>query len=84
MSTRSRIQELANNSEIENSRNKSLAKISELTVVLDYFATKINDKTNTAFTLHLRCILIDWTFMRQIREFRSNFENIPRDCREIF
>ena len=33
MSTRSRIQELANNSEIENSRNKSHAKISEFTVL---------------------------------------------------
>ena len=32
-STRSRIQRLANNSEIENSRNKSHAKISELTVI---------------------------------------------------
>ena len=32
MSTRLRIQELANNSEMEISRNKSLAKISEFTV----------------------------------------------------
>ena len=32
MSTCSRIQEFANNSETENSRNKSHAKISELTV----------------------------------------------------
>ena len=32
METHSRIQELANNSEIENSRNKSHAKISEFTV----------------------------------------------------
>ena len=33
MDTHSRIQELANNSEIENSRNKSHAKISEFTVL---------------------------------------------------
>ena len=29
------------------------------------------------------CSLIEWTFMRQILEFRSNFENIFRDCRAI-
>ena len=34
MDTHSRIQELGNNSEIENSRNKSHAKISEFTVFL--------------------------------------------------
>ena len=36
MDTHTRIQEPANNSEIENSRNKSHAKISELTVIFKY------------------------------------------------
>ena len=30
-----------------------------------------------------RCSLIEWAFMRQIGEFRSNFGNITRDCRMI-
>ena len=40
MDTHSRIQELANNSEIENLRNKSHAKISEFTVKKELFATE--------------------------------------------
>ena len=47
-------------------------------LVCDYFATKIND-INTTSTLQS----IEWTFMRQIREVKSNFENISRDCRAI-
>ena len=30
-----------------------------------------------------RCSLIEWAFMRPIREFRSNFVNISRDSRTI-
>ena len=41
MSTRSRIQSFAYNSEIENSQNKSHAKISELTVLLKYRAQEM-------------------------------------------
>ena len=47
MDTHSRIQELTNNSEIENSRNKSNVNISEFTV----------DKTIPQHTLQLDCKL---------------------------
>ena len=40
MDTNSRIQEIANNSEIENSRNKSNVKISEFTVLKTLLHTK--------------------------------------------
>ena len=48
MDTHSRIQELANNSEIENSRNKSHAKISEFTVS-QTIASKFDFRTFSIF-----------------------------------
>ena len=57
-------------------------------IVLDYFATKINDKTNTV----LRCILIEFanfglilkiylaTVARQSQDIRESGSQLSREC----
>ena len=64
MDTHSRIQDLANNnSEMENSRNKSHAKISEFTVcvshVLFHLISLTDDKGNSASTVYVEMCIIN-------------------------
>ena len=60
MSTRSRIQSLANNWEIENSRNKSHAKISELTVLC--LANRDTGRLKRVQCLVTAWLLMSWKF----------------------
>ena len=60
MDTHSRMQELANNSEIENSRNKSHAKISEFKVVdvVHLFMLLSNVLIQLCCLINITCLIL--------------------------